>query len=196
MDKFHTIAISAVITLALGTGVVAENLSKDEYKAAKDRIEATYRADKRRCDSMSGNAQDICNAEAEGREKIDLADLDARNNPTPEMRYEALIVKAEADYKVASEKCDDKAGNAKEVCLKNAAAAETSAKADAKAQLKISDAEAADYEKSAAERREAYVQAAKEKDSAGYEVQKQKCADYQGETEEQCVSDAKAQYGK
>ena len=42
------------------------------------------------------------------------------------------IAKAEADYRVAKEKCDDSAGNAKDVCLKEAKAAEAAAKAEAK----------------------------------------------------------------
>ena len=43
----------------------------------------------------------------------------------------------EADYKVAMEKCDDKAGNLKDVCIKEAKAAMKSAKADAKANKKV-----------------------------------------------------------
>ncbi len=194
MEKFHTIAISAVLTLALGTGVVAENLSKDDYKAARDRIDTTYRADKRRCDSMSGNAKDICNAEAVGREKLAKAELEARHNPTNEMRYEALVVKAETDYEVAKEKCDNHSGNLKEVCLKEAEAARTSAKADAKAELEISAAYS-DDEDATSESKEAYRQAADEKNEAEFELAAQKCEDFEGAARKLCLDNAKTQHG-
>jgi hypothetical protein len=42
------------------------------------------------------------------------------------------VAKAEADYRVAKERCDDQAGNVKDVCLEEAKAAEAAAKADAK----------------------------------------------------------------
>jgi hypothetical protein len=195
MEKFHTIAISAVITLALGTGVVAENLSKDDYKAARDRIETTYRADKRRCDSMSGNAKDICSAEAVGREKLGKAELEARHNPTNEMRYEAQVVKAETDYEVAKEKCDDLNGNMNEVCLKEAEAARTSAKADARAELEITAAYSNDDEEAVSESKEAYREAADEKNEAEFELAAQKCQDFDGPARKLCLDNAKTQHG-
>ena len=72
--------------------------------------------------------------------------------PSNETRHAVSIAKAEADYSVAKEKCDDKAGNAKEVCIKEAKAAEARAKADAKAkaQMQTSNANKPAKEKSTA----------------------------------------------
>ena len=42
------------------------------------------------------------------------------------------IAKAEAEYAVAKERCDDQAGNAKDVCVKEAKSAQTAAKANAR----------------------------------------------------------------
>ena len=197
MEKFHAIAISAVITLALGTGVVAENMSKDDYKAALDRIETTFKADKRRCGSMSGNAKDICNAEASGREKIAKAELEARHNPTPELRHKALMVKAEADYETASEKCDDKSGNMKEVCLKEAQAAKTTAEADASAEFQVTaDGNAEEAAELASVSGEAYGDAAEEKSDAEYQLAKQKCMDLEGAARKRCLDNAQVQHGK
>jgi hypothetical protein len=193
MEKFHTIAISAVMTLALGTGVVAENMSKDDYKAARDRIETTYRADKRRCDSMSGNAKDVCNAEAAGREKLAKAELEVRHNPTPELRYQALMVRAETDYETARERCDDKAGNMKEICQKEAEAARTAASADADAELKIS--QNATDEDAASESMGAYREAADEKNAAEFKLAKQKCEDFEGRARQRCIENAETQHG-
>lgn len=44
--------------------------------------------------------------------------------------------KAEADYAVAGEQCDDQAGKVKEVCVTEAKAAEAAAKAEATAAMK------------------------------------------------------------
>ena len=44
--------------------------AKDEYKADKDRIEAEYKDAKAKCKSMTGNAKDVCMAEAKSNEKV------------------------------------------------------------------------------------------------------------------------------
>lgn len=107
-------------------------MSRDAYKAEKNRIEAQYKADKDQCSSMSGNAKDICQAEARGKENVAKAELEANYKSTDRARYDARIAQADADYDVAKEKCDDLSGNSKDVCVKEAKAARTKAKADAK----------------------------------------------------------------
>jgi hypothetical protein len=188
MEKFHMTAISAVITLALGTGVVAENMSKDDYKAARDRIETTFRADKRRCDSMSGNAKDICHAEAAGREKIAKAELEARHNPTQELRYEARMIKAASDYDTARERCDDRTGNRKQACLDQAAAA--------RSEFRLSGT-ANGGEDFAGISSEAHGEdAAATRDAAEYESAKRRCMDLEGPARKRCLDNAKAQHGR
>lgn len=103
-----------------------QHLSKDAYKAEKDRIEREYKAEKARCDSLAENAKDICLIEAKGRGEVAEADLQARYEPSKENRDKARAVKAEADYAAAKERCDDRAGNAKDICLKEAKAVEAS----------------------------------------------------------------------
>jgi hypothetical protein len=197
MEKFHTLAISTVITLALGTGVVAENMSKDDYKASLDRIETTYKADKRRCGSMSGNVKDVCNAEASGREKIAKADLEARHNPTPELRHEALMVKAKADYETAMEKCDDKAGNMKEVCQKEAETARASAEAEAASEFQAAaNKNVEQAQELASTGKDANDDATAEKNDAQYQLAKQKCMDLEGPARKHCLDNAQAQHGK
>ena len=51
---------------------------------------------------------------------------------TPEARRDAAKKKAEAEYNVAKEKCDDLSGNAKDVCVKDAKAARAAAESQAK----------------------------------------------------------------
>jgi len=149
MNKLNITAIAAAIALAFSAGALAaQGMSKDHYKAGKDKIAAEYKSARAGCDSLSANAKDVCIAEANGKQKVAKAELEASNKPSDKTRYAVSIAKAEADYSVAKEKCDDKAGNDKTVCVKDAKAAETRAKADAKAQMKTADASKPAKEKS------------------------------------------------
>jgi osmotically-inducible protein OsmY len=134
MNKPLLTAIAAAITLAFGSSALAATaISKDEYKAGKEKIAAEYKSAKASCDSLKANTKDICVAEAKGKEKVAKAELEARNTPSDKTRRNVAIAQAEADYAVAKEKCDDKAGDAKSACVKDAKAVEARAKADAKA---------------------------------------------------------------
>jgi hypothetical protein len=108
-------------------------MSKDAYKAEKERIKALYKMDTERCKGLSGNARDICRAEASGREKIALADLDARNENTPKAREDAMTARADAIYSIDMQKCDDLAGQKKDLCRQEAKSMRDKVRADAKA---------------------------------------------------------------
>src|SRR6185369_2514716 len=138
MKELHiNLTISALtVGLVFCITALAEGLTKDSYKADKESIVAEYKADKSACSAMSGNQKDICVAQAKGKEKVALAELEANYPPTAKNQHQVRIAKAEADYAVARERCDDKAGNAKDVCIKEAKAAEAAAKADATAAMK------------------------------------------------------------
>lgn len=141
MNKLNFTAIATAVILTSGIGTAtADGLSKADYKAGKDKIAAEYKSAKADCAKLAANAKDICMAEANGKQKVASAELDASNKPSDQTRYAVSIAKANADYAVAREKCDDKAGNDKAVCLKDAKSARDSATADAKAQLKAAGA--------------------------------------------------------
>ncbi len=128
--------IAAILTAAglafAPAAFSAERLSAEAYKAEKQKIDATYKADVERCDSQTGNAKDICKAQAKGKQKAAKADAEAQYRGTAKAQANARIAHADADYDVAKEKCDEFTGNKKDVCLKDAKAAHTRAKADAK----------------------------------------------------------------
>ena len=132
MNKYTISTIALAISLAFSANAIAKNLSKDEYKAAEKRITAEYKSDKASCASLSANAKDICKAKAKGKDKVALAELEARYKPSKKATYNVGVAKAESDYTVANEQCDDKAGNDKDVCEKEAKATLVHAKADAK----------------------------------------------------------------
>ena len=130
--------------LAFSSGFAADQMSKDDYKAAKDQISATYKSDKAACAKMDGNAKDVCSAEAKAKEKVALADLDYKKSGKDSDRIKAAKVKAEQDYAVAKEKCEDKSVTDKGACKKEAKAAEDKAMADLKAEKKVASRADAD----------------------------------------------------
>jgi hypothetical protein len=135
MQKLNSISAIALAGLFTVSAAQAQTMGNADYKAAKDQISADYKAAKASCDSMSGNAKDICVEEAKGKEKVAKAELEYKHSGKPADMNKVAIAKAEADYDVAKERCDDKSGNDKEVCRKEAKAAEAKAKADAKASM-------------------------------------------------------------
>src|SRR5690242_6343013 len=140
MKTITLTALAAALGLAFSTATVAANMTKAEHTAAKASIKDEYKTAKKACDAQKDNAKDICMAEVKGKEDVALAELTATYEPTRQHRYEARLARARADYAVARERCDDLAGNAKDVCVKEAQSAETTAKADARAQRKIAEA--------------------------------------------------------
>jgi len=105
-----------------------------QVKAEKDRISSEAKAAKDKCKDMKGNAKDICMAEAKGNEKIAKAELELKQKDTPKNRYDVAVAKADMEYHVAKEKCDDMKGKDKKACEKDAKAAHDQAKKQAKAE--------------------------------------------------------------
>lgn len=133
-----------VMLLALAcAGSAAAAMDKAAMKAEKGRIADQYKTAKAGCKDMKGNAKDVCMAEAKGAEKVAKADLEARDKGTPKAQYNLSVAKADADYKVAKEKCDDLKGAPKSTCTKDAKTAHNTAKDNAKAQMKNTKSAAA-----------------------------------------------------
>jgi len=70
VNKFKINAIALAIGFAFSAGAMAQTMSKDQYKSARDGIAAEFKAAKTACGSLAGNAKDICMAGASGKEKI------------------------------------------------------------------------------------------------------------------------------
>jgi hypothetical protein len=189
MKAFSVCALALATGLAFSTGAMAqavsksEQMSKSEYTMHKDAIKADLKTAKTGCDALTANAKDICIAKAEGSEKVAAAELEARYKPTEKSRTNVGVAKAEAAYKLAKEQCDDKAGNAKDVCIKEAKAAQTAAKADANMKAKEVSTDAR-------------KDAADVKRDADYAVAKEKCDRFSGNAKDSCMTEAKARFGQ
>jgi hypothetical protein len=187
-----TMALFAAAGLTLAAGAYAEGTSKDSRDIAVKNAAMQYKSDKVTCSSMSGNAKDVCMEAAKGKEQVAKADAEAAYRNTPAARESARVARANANYGVAKEKCDDVAGNVKDVCVKEAKAALVRAKADAKVDRVATDAQAQAVEKTAEARKEA----GDEKRDADYKVALEKCDALAGAGKDVCVKDARSRYGK
>src|SRR3954465_9220445 len=129
--KFKLIGIAAAFALAGAAHAQSPSSGADRKmkNADEDRIEAEYKADKAKCDAMSGNAKDVCQKEAKGKEKVAKAELDAKKDPSPRNQRKVEEAKADAKYDVAKERCDDMKGKEKDACQKDAKAQHEKAKA-------------------------------------------------------------------
>jgi hypothetical protein len=185
-----------VITLAVAlccgfAGSAGAAMSKEEYKAQKDRVEADYKAAKEKCAPLKGNAQDICNTEAKGKHNVAKAELDAQQDPSPRKEAKVKTEKAEADYKLANQKCEDLSGNPKDVCKKDAKAAYETAKADVKA-TRTAQERGPDSAKAAGVARDSRD----DKMDAQYSAAKERCDALAGQAKDNCMNDAKKKFGK
>ena len=196
-------AILAITSFSFSVGAMAQSMSRNEYKAAEKNIVIEYKSAKASCGSFADNVRDICLVEAKGKEKVAKAELEARYKPSRKANFKVSATRANADYELAKEKCDGKAGNDKAVCLKEAKAARVGTKSVAKAQLKTSRANAAANEESTeahikakGKGREAHQEAASDRVNANYAVEKEKCNAMVGDAKGRCIDDAKMQYGK
>lgn len=186
------LALFAAAGLAASGASLAASPSKEARDQAIKAADAQYKVDKSACDALSGNAKDVCVEEAKGKEKVAKADAKASYEGTPKARESARVARADAMYEVAKEKCDDLAGNGKDVCVKEAKAAHVKAAADAKVDRVAAEGSRNSAEKTA----EARADASQDKRDADYKVAVEKCDALAGNTKDACVRDAKMRFGK
>jgi hypothetical protein len=114
-------------------------MSEENYATAKNNAATQYKIDKDACSSLRGNANDICMAEAKGKEDVAKAEAEVAYENTPKTREGARIAHAQADYNVTIERCDDLAGKRWDACVKEAKAELVKGKADAKVDRVVDD---------------------------------------------------------
>lgn len=193
---------AAVLAILLAGGCTSGN-SNPERTTAKDQATARHSADALACQPLAGNFKDICMVEAKGRHDIALAEIKARFEPSDSNRRDVRIARANSDLAVAKERCDDFAGNAADVCRKEAESEHVAAKADVLLDEKTAAANAVARRQSAeasATARDKTLSANKDADdakrSAAFAVDKAKCEAYSGDTRDACIEKAKMRHGQ
>lgn len=182
MKKILATILVATATLAMSTATYAATAEqKASYKTAKDTATADYKANRAKCDVMTGNPKDVCVEEAKlVRTKMN-EEAEMAYKDTPKARASSRKKIADAEYDVAKTKCDVKTANDKDVCIKEAKAVQKTAQADAKADKKVT---------------EARTDARDDKRDAEYKVASEKCDALSGAPKDACLTSAKAKYGK
>lgn len=177
--KLMMLACAALVSVS--GAAHAENFSKATYNAAKDDLKNIYKQEKDACDKMSGNAKDICVEEAKGHEKVAMAQLEYNYTGKTDDGLKVEEARYEARYEIAKEKCDDFAGDKKDICNREAKTARDKSKADVKQAKKNNDA-AEDAEQA--------------RMKADYKLASAKCDTLAGDPKDVCVASAKARYNQ
>jgi hypothetical protein len=107
-------------------------MSRQLYEAEKAKIEAEAKADRKLCDALKGQREDVCETEAKGRADALKAELEARYRPSPEATLKAKYVTADANYAVVKAKCRPLKGDARDACMSQAKLAREAAMRQAK----------------------------------------------------------------
>ena len=175
IQRLNRVAAAAVTALALA-GVAHAQGDKTVYEQARSTAKADYDAARKQCNTLSGNAKDVCVAEARLERTKAESRAKATYEGTPRAQRNAADEVAEAEYELAEERCDDKGGNAKDVCEKDAKAAYERAKAEARAEQTSTEA-----------RRDA----AEDTREAQREAQAERCDTLAGEAKDACLDRAK-----
>jgi hypothetical protein len=136
MKKVNFSAITLATCLVFSSTAMAAGMTTNQYNTQKKSIESEYKSSKAGCDSLAGNANDICVAEAKGSKNVANAELKFNYKPSVKSRFGLSVAKADAEYAVAAEKCDDMAAKARGVCVKEARAIQIQQINDAKVQAK------------------------------------------------------------
>jgi hypothetical protein len=174
-------SLLAMAALGVCASALAAPINRTDYVAGKDRISADYKVDKAACKQSTGNARDICMLQAKGKEAVARAELEVAYTGKPSDAAKVPVVRADADYKVAKERCDDLAGNPKATCVTEAKAVHEKALADAKLSKTVGAAQ---------------KDATQDKRDADYSVAKQKCDSLTGDAQSACLVSAKARFDK
>lgn len=133
--KFKLIGMATALCLAAAGSAFADvnrGMGKAAYETGMKGIEAQAKADARTCKRASGHAQDLCQAQAKGKEKAEKAKLQARYKPGPEAVEDAKFAVAQANYEVEKVKCDPLKGKRKGRCIANAKAGREAAERQAR----------------------------------------------------------------
>ncbi len=88
----------------------------DQNKVLVAKADSAYAVARERCDDQSGNAKDVCVKEAKAVQVKALADA-KMGKEIGAAKKDASQDKADAEYKVAIEKCDALAGDPKAACV-------------------------------------------------------------------------------
>jgi hypothetical protein len=169
-----------VAGVAFGTAHAA-TMSRDDYRAARARIDAEYRDARAACDRLVDRGREVCRAEAAGKERVARAELEFNRSGDPNDAMRLALARADARYDVARERCAARAGADRTTCESDAKAQHAKAVADARLDRRIAEAKR---------------DAANDRRDAEYEQARERCGTLAAEAKGSCLADAKARFDR
>lgn len=165
MKRIPSLLAAGALALLPLAAVAADS---EYYKTEINKATAQFKTDKARCDALQGNDKDVCVERATANLKIAESDLQAYEKNTTAASLKAEHERVDQLYRVDKEKCDTYKGNAKDVCIAQAAA------------LK--------------ERREGNLKALESRLKGDYRLAVEKCESLAGDQRSACKDEAKRKY--
>jgi hypothetical protein len=177
----HAIVLLAAALCWSGSASAATAEAKAAYVQAKDGATAAYKANRAKCDAITGAPKDVCVAEAKAARVRAEEEAGAYYKNTLKAYTSSRMKIADANYDLDKAKCGALAGNDRDVCVSQAKATLIAAQADAKADKRAI---------------EARTDARDDKRAAQYKVAMEKCDAFAGAVKDSCVATAKLDFGK
>lgn len=189
MKRMTLIGGAAALVLAATAGAFAVDPGprQDGYKPGLQRIELQRRRDDAACLRLKDGARDLCKVQAEGREKVARAQLEAQRKPGPDSEQAVKEAQAEADYRVARQRCAG--GPGKDACIARA----KDARAAAVRLAMVEKVRHANELRAHAENQRKGKTAQPETPKARYAARKAYC-EMQGPDRDRCLAAAKQQF--
>lgn len=119
----------ALASLCAAATVLA--MSEEEIRAETNRIAAQYSTAMAHCQTLQGNDKQVCVEDAKCSQRVAQAERDAKLLGDADHNYQVRIARADADYRVAKERCNEMRGDAVGICKIDAQAAYLKAQQDA-----------------------------------------------------------------
>lgn len=127
MNRLFPILAPCALALLSMPALAAGPMTRFEFELETARIASTFTHARAACDALTSNTRDICVEEARAVQAIAHAELAFRRSGHLSDAAAIPVVRAEARYAVARERCDEQAGADKARCLAAAKAAQASA---------------------------------------------------------------------
>jgi hypothetical protein len=170
------IAGFGLLIFIIGNGAasdVSPGDAKAIYETAAENAASEYRHAHAKCDELQGNAQDVCIAEAKAIQTRTKGQAEAQYKNTAKARIKARTDLANAEFIVASTRCEIKIVKDKDNCIKEAKAVKAAALVEAKMDRKMPEGQAI---------------AAIESQDTAMKVSNDKCSLLSGGGKEKCLA--------
>ena len=114
---FVALSTAAVITSAAALGIGAagpdsRSMTRDQYEAALQRIDATRGRLSARCDPLAGSEREICLTEAAAHQMVQVAEVEAGYRRTEQSARALQRARIDARYQVERARCETAGMNA------------------------------------------------------------------------------------